>query len=125
MGELLEAENSSVKLTFTYDEAGNLIEETNNGNVVTSEYNSKYRFSQRTKLLSSVGLDLDMNHNELGQLENIEAGFGTSEKWQNSFKYNDIGQLTSRSLSENLTESLSYDKLGRIKNQSVKRKGIN
>ncbi len=133
MGELLEASNENSIVSFTYDKVGNLVHESQSEHEVESEYNSKYSVSQRTKILSSLGLDLDLTHNELGQLENINKDFGgfvgeefvSLSKWQNSFKYNDVGQITSRSLSENLIESLSYDNLGRIKNQSVKRKGIN
>jgi YD repeat-containing protein len=124
MGELLAAENKNSKLEFEYDIIGRLIKETQNGYVIESKYSGEYIRSGRVALNTSLGLNVDINLNQFGQAEEINAGFQGGFQYQSNLSYNLIGQETQRAIKTagggSIVDTWDYDKLGRPVSQCTR-----
>ena len=120
-GELLTAENKSSKLAFEYDIMGNIVKETQNGQTIESEYSAEH--DERTKLKTSLGLEMDMRRNSYGQLEDIRARHKGGSVYQGNLAYNKLGQILERTIDgardRKLKDISGYDKQGRLISQTL------
>ncbi|MCL1924000.1 MAG: DUF6531 domain-containing protein, partial [Defluviitaleaceae bacterium] len=126
LGELLKAESKNSTLAFEYDKFGNVIKEIQNGKEIISEYNSPLYPFARTKLQTSLGLDINTTVNEFGQTTEITADFESftnhysniknsnnnlnSENrlhhlWNIKQTFNPIGQLLERNIQVSPTKA--------------------
>ncbi|MCL1924048.1 MAG: DUF6531 domain-containing protein, partial [Defluviitaleaceae bacterium] len=119
LGELLKAESKNSTLAFEYDKFGNIIKEIQNDKEIISEYNSPLYPFARTKLQTSLGLDINTTINEFGQTTEITADFESftnhysniknsnnnlnsenrlNHLWNIKQTFNPIGQLLERNI---------------------------
>ncbi|MFB9056657.1 DUF6531 domain-containing protein [Mariniflexile ostreae] len=105
-GLLTSAINPASKVTFAYDALGNITKETQNDIILTNTYNA---VGQRTNLQSSLGANLDLEYNELGQLSKMK----TQQDWETTFGYDQMGLEIQRLLPGNIQQATHRDKLGR------------
>jgi len=112
-GQLLEAKNKDITLAFEYDKLGNVTKQIQDNHEVISEYNSPYMF-MRTKLKSSLGLDLDINTT---LNETTMAVLSENEtRWEHKETYNLLGQAENATIkigNTTITNNWTYDNIGR------------
>ena len=97
-GELLSAENKNGKMNFEYDVAGNLIKEIFNGFSIESRYSEDFTLSHRTKIYSSLGLNVDLNLNRFGKTEEINVDVGNQAKYHSQLSYDIMGRRLERTI---------------------------
>ena len=103
---LTSAINPASEVTFAYDTLGNITQETQNGITLTNTYNA---IGQRTNLQSSLGANLDLEYNELGQLNKMK----TQQNWETTFGYDQMGLEIQRLLPGSIQQTTHRDALGR------------
>ncbi|MCT4665989.1 MAG: DUF6531 domain-containing protein, partial [Flavobacteriales bacterium] len=108
-GQLIEATNEHSRVLFERDPLGNIISEQQNGVTIQHQYN---RQSQRIGLESSLGLKLEIKRNNWGQIEAYQALQGDKE-WQMSLKQNHLGLETERLLPGGVSLSTERDVMGK------------
>ncbi len=125
---------------FRYDKNGNLTEATNEASqvklvrnklgAITTEWqddysiNSSYdKYGNRTGIHSSLGADIQMQRNELGQVTNMQAAVNEL-LWNCQIKYNKAGQEVEKLMPGNLKSERSYDHAGRPAEQKLSSNGV-
>ncbi|MCL5247611.1 DUF6531 domain-containing protein [Cellulophaga sp. 20_2_10] len=115
-GNLILAENQDNQVRLQLDKVGNVLQESQNGHLITNTYNN---FGQRTNMQSSLGAQLNHQYNPLGELTNSNAVQDKTTAWQAAFEYNSMGWEVERLLSGGVTQKTNYDQAGRIKELHV------
>lgn len=108
-GALLEAKNNYGKVVFERDLLGQVLSESQNGVTVRSTYNA---FNQRINVCSSLGLDIDLVLNNMGDVMRINAK-NASQSWVVDFKRDILGLELERLLPGGVTEKWERDLVGR------------
>lgn len=115
-GNLIEAVNQHTELQLIRDNAGRIIKEIQDGHEVDSKYNSS---SLRTKITSSLGADINLQHNDFGLLKDVTATVNSEDEekqttsWNAKLSYNSLGQEVERILPGGITNAIAYDFAGR------------
>jgi len=113
-GNLVECANQQTHVKLIRDAAGRVIKEIQDGHEVASVYNNS---SLRAKLSSSLGADIELSYNSLGQLNHVKAavdhGQQTLTNWEAKLGYNSLGQEIERILPGGVTNTMEYDFAGR------------
>jgi len=110
-GELIKAVNESATVQFERNVMGDILKETVNGNWVQSAYDV---FSNRTKITSSLGADIDQHYNKMGDVLRMQAG-----SWFANFEHDKLGLETQRYLPGGVTNHWQRDGIGRPVVQTV------
>jgi len=127
MGELL-AENKNAKLSFEYDNLGNLLKESQDDHYIESQYPTGNDIgtagvtsmtSGRIGFQSSMGLEVDIQRDKFGQVEGMSAVFQDDATWRSQMAYNMLGQVEERVLNGAVKDEWSYDPQGRPLSQRV------
>ena len=121
MGALLEARTGHSRVVFERDALGRVVREVQDGHWVGSAYNA---LGQRTHLTSSLGADLRLTHDSLGQLTQMQArgpqaGQASGADWLAQFSYDRRGLEVQRRLGSHSQVSWEYDPLGRPTEQRI------
>ena len=128
MGELLAAENKNAKLSFEYDNLGNLLKESQDDHYIESQYpmgndigiaGVTSMTSGRVGFQSSMGLEVDIHRDKFGQVEGMSAVFQDTTAWKSQMAYNMLGQVEERVLNGAVKDEWSYDQQGRPLSQRV------
>ncbi len=109
-GELTLAENQHQPVVFERDLLGQVTQELQGEYEVSSEYDI---LGRRTKLISSLGAELDIIRNAMGDVEKLEAQNAEENAWQVSFQRDQMGLELERSLPGGIRSRMQRDKLGR------------
>lgn len=108
-GELIQADNEHIKVKFERDELGRVLTETQGGFLVHSEYDA---LGNRIRLTSSLGADVHIYRNLMGDVEEVTAQPGTQE-WQAAFTRDLMGLELDRQLPGGVRSQWKRDRLGR------------
>ena len=110
-GQLIRATNADSEVKFTRNVLGLITEENTDGKIITNEYNA---IGQRTSLQSSMGADINYEHDGFGRLAKL-----TANEWKSEHEYDQFGFELSRLLPNKLSQSFEYDRLGRLTQQQT------
>jgi RHS repeat-associated protein len=110
-GELIETINESAIVQFERNIMGDILKETVNGEWIASEYDV---FSNRTKIISSLGANITQQYNKMGDVLQMES-YG----WQAKFEHDKLGLETQRHLPGGITSQWQRDGIGRPITQTV------
>ncbi|WP_153796695.1 DUF6531 domain-containing protein [Foetidibacter luteolus] len=110
-GELMMAANESAAVQFERNVMGDILKETVNGQWVQSTYDV---FSNRTKITSSLGADIEQHYNKMGDVLKMETG-----AWFARFTHDKLGLETQRLLPGGITNEWQRDGIGRPVIQTV------
>lgn len=116
-GKLIAAINQHSEVGFKRNSLGQLMEETQNGYKVFSEYN---RRGFRNRLRSSLGADLCFEFDDLGNNTKISLKNGEEDRWKAIMKHSSVGQEIERSFSNGLMVKNEFGSNGLLSNQVVK-----
>ncbi len=119
-GQLTQSANTDVEIRFERDKLGRVTKEYQNKHWIESSYNE---LSQRSKVVSSLGLNMDIVHNEMGQKSAISAAQNNGLNWSAQMKYNELGQEIERLMPGNMESVWKYDIIGRPIHNHVKSGG--
>ncbi|MEP7321563.1 MAG: DUF6531 domain-containing protein, partial [Saprospiraceae bacterium] len=108
-GELIEAINDHAQVKFDRDLVGKVITEYQGEHSVSSVYDI---LGMRIDVQSSMGTHIQYQRNIMGDVLNVSAN-GNSEKWQASFKRDDLGLELERVMPGGVQSTWKRDKLGR------------
>ena len=121
-GMLTGADNQDICLKFEYDASGMMVKEWQGDKWIASEYDA---VGNRTKITSSLGVDIALSRNSMGQIANVNATQRKNVAWKASVQYNGLGQEIERLLPGEIISRWQYDAVGRAKQHSVQSKGSN
>lgn len=110
-GLLLSAENNHSKIEFERDILGRITKETFAENFISYQYDL---LNNRTSINSSLGVNVQNDFDELGNVTKITAG-----NWQSDVAYNELGLEVKRLLPGNIVCNWTRDKLGRPTRQQI------
>jgi RHS repeat-associated protein len=113
-GLLTGARSPSSELLFKYDALGQLVFESQNGQVVEHEYDP---LGRRVKRHSPSGRMVEFTYNADSRLNRLQTPGGSI-----TFEYDRAGHLIRRNLPGNLEENWQYDGSGRMLEQSLWRR---
>ncbi len=114
VGRLIEAVNENSHIKLQRDPSGKILQEEQDGYLVTSAYD---KLGQRIQVTSSLGAEINLQLNLSGFVEHMQAS-RQEGTWQASIKYNSLGQELER-ISGKVTNEFSYDFGGRVKEQKT------
>ncbi|WP_223275763.1 RHS repeat-associated core domain-containing protein [Paenibacillus elgii] len=128
MGELLETANPFAAVKLDYDRAGRVIKEWRDAYWVASQYDE---MGNRTEVSSSLGAQVTMERDILGQVSQMRAqqqrGGDVAQSggtpWTAQMRYDALGQEIERLLPGGVISSWQYDIAGRPERHSVKAGG--
>jgi len=106
-GELLEATNDSIKLSWELDQLGRVTKEFQGDFWIASEYGP---LGYRTHIRSSLGLNQKIERNTRGDVLKISTG---TDQFEAVFQRDSKGQEIQRSLPGGIQSRWTRDKLGR------------
>ncbi|WP_427108129.1 RHS repeat-associated core domain-containing protein [Lysinibacillus xylanilyticus] len=109
-GSLIETENEHVKVKLERDPSGQVIKEWQNDHWITSSYDV---LSNRSQITSSLGAQIDVARNEMGNVSQITASRSEQAHWTASMQYNELGQEIERILPGDVISKWQYDVAGR------------
>ncbi|QCW99879.1 hypothetical protein FGM00_07115 [Aggregatimonas sangjinii] len=81
-GNLIEAVNENSTIQLIRDKAGRVIAENQDGHLVQSEFD---KLGNRTKITSSLGAEIDLLRNKIGQIETMNAQVHKPETTEQPF----------------------------------------
>ena len=114
-GQLVSAINADVAVSFDRDILGRITEERQGSFSVQSRYD---KLGRRIAVTSSLGADIKISRNIMGDVEEVVAMQDTAE-WQAQFKRDNFGLETERLLPGGVRSTWERDKLGRpVKQQT-------
>lgn len=119
-GNLEEAINPHSTVKLRYNKLGLIEQEEQDGYTVSSVYD---RQGDRSGISSSLGADIQLQRNELGRVQTLQASL-KELVWQAQMKYNQAGQELSRLMPGNLMSEWTFDQAGRPASQKVSRQGV-
>jgi len=114
-GQLITATNEHVNVSFKRDALGRVVEEQQGVFTIESSYNG---LGQRVRLSSSMGADIDITRNVMGDVESVTSS-GEAGNWEAQFKRDNFGLETERLLPGGVRSTWKRDKLGRPIAQST------
>ena len=109
-GELIIAENQYLKVQFERDLIGQVTKEIQGDFEVNSGYDI---LGRRTKITSSLGADINITRNAMGDVEQMGAKQSENQSWNAIFKRDLMGLEIERSLPGGIISRTKRDKLGR------------
>jgi len=118
-GNLIEAVNQNSNVQLIRDEAGNVIKETQDEYIVESTFDGH---GNRIQISSSLGVDIQLNRNKIGQVQQVSAMMESSSKespdkqktpWKAKMHHNSLGMEVERVLPGDISNSMEYDFAGR------------
>ncbi|WP_430931177.1 DUF6531 domain-containing protein [Saccharicrinis sp. 156] len=121
-GELLGAENQHQKVQFERDLFGQVSREVQGEFEVASFYDI---LGRRTKLTSSLGANIDITRNAMGDVEHLGAQQGDGITWNAVFNRDKMGLEIERSLPGGIRSITKRDKLGRPIHHIIRGSGGN
>jgi RHS repeat-associated protein len=110
-GELMQAINESATVQFERNVMGDIVKETVNDEWIQSEYDI---FSNRTKIASSLGANINQSYNKMGDVLQMEAN-----GWFAKFEHDKLGLETNRLLPGGVSSQWQRDGIGRPVMQTV------
>ncbi len=119
-GRLVEAVNEVTTVTMVRDSGGRVIQETQEGYVVQNRYDHA---GKRTALTSGLGASLQIDRNEAGFVDRVQAANREGVQWEAKLAYNILGLETERLLPGGVIATFDYDKAGRPLEQGVRSNG--
>lgn len=120
-GELMLAENQHQRVLFERDLLGRVIKEIQGTYKVTSTYDI---LGRRISLRSSLGAQIDIARNAMGDVEKLAAHQGGNIVWKASFQRDLLGLELECSLPGGIRSRMQRDKLGQpIHHQIMGSKG--
>ncbi|MCG8700439.1 MAG: type IV secretion protein Rhs, partial [Bacteroidales bacterium] len=114
-GQLVKAENKHAKVEFKRNKLGLIDTETVNDQSIQHSYNA---IGQRTGLQSSLGANIQYEHDNFGNLANLTASQNETE-WQADYKYDSLGFELERMLPGKVKQNFDYDSIGRLTTQQT------
>ncbi|MCG8696955.1 MAG: DUF6531 domain-containing protein, partial [Bacteroidales bacterium] len=108
-GLLISATNAEGRVEMERDAVGRIIKETQNHVEINNTFN---RTGERIHIASSLGADIAIDRNKLGEVVKTDASQGDSQ-WQATFKHNLYGQEVERQLPGGVTSTWERDATGR------------
>ncbi len=108
-GALMTAENEVATILFERDVSGRVLKEVQGSLEVRSIWNE---WGNRTGITSSLGADIRMERDIVGDVSKVTAGNGNAA-WEATFKRDILGQEIERSLPGGLSNRWERDRLGR------------
>lgn len=116
-GLMIEAINENSTVSFRRDAMGNVIEERQNGHVVSTQYDEN---SRRMQLQTSLGAQVNLLRNRMGDITGMRANTeGITDPWTLQIQYDLLGMETERLLPGGISSSWTYDKAGMPASQTV------
>jgi RHS repeat-associated protein len=116
-GLLIEAVNEHSRLKLQRDVMGRVVEEWQDGYTISGKY---ARNGQRSHIKSSLGADIQVQHNADGNLVAIHArAEGINTPWMASIKRNLLGLEIERTLPGGVKSTWTYDKAGMPENHLI------
>jgi len=109
-GELMLAENQYQKVAFERDPLARVLKEIQGEVEVLSEYDI---LGRRISLNSSLGAQIDISRNAMGDVEQLSAQEGDHTAWKATFQRDLLGLELERSLPGGIRSRMQRDKLGR------------
>ena len=129
-GNLTETANENNTVRLTHNKMGYVETESQDGYSVHSEYDKQ---GERIRITSSLGANIQLKRNQLGQVTDIEAGVLSSNKsaeagkavfWNAQIKRNQAGYEIERVLPGGLISQWQYDQGGKPAEHKVSRSGV-
>jgi len=114
-GNLTEATNEFTTAKFSY-ENGRIVQESQNGYTIDSQYNNK---GQRIKITSSLGADIAHEFGQSGELLHMASG-----EWKAQFERDKMGLEIHRMVSGGINIKTQRDKTGRVTKHAVQAKNV-
>lgn len=114
-GQLITAINKDAEVSFTRNALGLITNEAVNGQSITHQYNN---LGVRTALKSSLGANIQFQHDNFGNLANLTAD-NSDTQWEANYKYDSLGFDLERILPGKLQQEFNYDNIGRLTQQST------
>jgi RHS repeat-associated protein len=116
-GRMTEAVNEDCTVKLQWDAMGRLVQESQDGYLVTSKYG---REGGRSRIQSSLGADIQIHHNATGDVTGMEAAMeGISNPWTAHITRNLLGLEIERTLPGGVKSSWTYDKAGMPESHTV------
>ncbi len=109
-GELVLAQNQHQTVQFERDLLGRVIKEIQGGYEVASTYDL---LGRRMDMTSSLGAQVSMERNRMGDVERLLAQQGEEDAWKVSFQRDLLGLELERSLPGGIRSHMQRDQLGR------------
>ncbi|PPK88770.1 RHS repeat-associated protein [Neolewinella xylanilytica] len=109
-GELTAAVNGAIRVSFERDRVGRVLTERQGGFVVTSKYD---KLGNRVGLTSSLGADVAIRRNKMGDVEEVISQTGKADPWAVQFERDMLGLELERSLPGGVRSRWQRDRLGR------------
>ncbi|MEK5039317.1 RHS repeat-associated core domain-containing protein [Sporosarcina sp. FSL K6-3457] len=115
-GSLLETANEHVTVKFERDPSGQVIKEWQNDHWIASSYDE---LGSRLQVTSSLGAQIDVDRNAMGNATQIIASRADQDQWIAAMQYNELGQEIERIVPGNVISQWQYDVTGRPTNHRV------
>jgi RHS repeat-associated protein len=115
-GELLAAVNGAVAVRFERDKLGRVLTEYQGGFAVNSIYD---KLGNRIGLTSSLGADVSIQRNLMGDVEEVVSGAREADPWSVHFERDLLGLELERSMPGGVKSQWKRDRLGRPTKQTT------
>ncbi|MEK4425952.1 hypothetical protein [Solibacillus sp. FSL K6-1523] len=112
----METENEHVTVKLERNQAGQVIKEWQNDHWIASSYDE---LGSRSQVTSSLGANIDVVRNEMGNVSQITASRADQAQWTAAMQYNELGQEIERILPGNVISQWQYDITGRPTNHRI------
>ncbi len=115
-GNLIEAVNEDATITLKRDSLGRVVEETQNGYTVNSEFD----LNGRTQITSSLGASIQITRDEQhGHINTVKASHDAQSIWETQIKRDAHGLEIERLLPGAVRSTLERDNTGKIIEHNV------
>ncbi|MEK5039319.1 DUF6531 domain-containing protein [Sporosarcina sp. FSL K6-3457] len=115
-GSLLETANEHMTVKLERDPSGQVIKEWQNDQWIASSYDE---LGSRLQVTSSLGANIDVERNTMGNVSQITASQSDQSQWTAAMQYNELGQEIERILPGNVISQWQYDVTGRPTNHRI------
>ncbi|RTQ92861.1 DUF6531 domain-containing protein [Lysinibacillus telephonicus] len=116
-GLLLETANDHVTVKLERDASGQVIKEWQNDHWIASSYDE---LGNRSQITSSLGANITVARNEMGNVMQMTASHSDQSQWTASMQYNELGQEIERILPGDVISKWQYDISGRPTHHRVR-----
>ncbi|WP_185807718.1 RHS repeat domain-containing protein [Lysinibacillus telephonicus] len=116
-GLLLETANDHVTVKLERDVSGQVIKEWQNDHWLESSYDE---LGNRSQITSSLGANITVARNEMGNVMQMTASHSDQNQWTASMQYNELGQEIERILPGDVISKWQYDISGRPTHHRVR-----
>ncbi|WP_346234452.1 RHS repeat-associated core domain-containing protein [Lysinibacillus telephonicus] len=116
-GLLKETANDHVTVKLERDASGQVIKEWQNDHWIESSYDE---LGNRSRITSSLGANIHVARNEMGNVMQMTASQSDKNQWTASMQYNELGQEIERILPGDVISKWQYDITGRPTHHRVK-----